>query len=144
MLKITQLLLLVTLMACGAQGKKSSLEFYPISEKDFSKFINKSSENGERRELGKSSDIHIVNNDYPIEISLYDDGSWYYNLENLGQGKGKWKYNKGRLELHAERVLFDMYIDIEAAQRSAKDLIIKFSDRHGPHILRMENRNIVK
>ena len=132
-------LILLVLFSCVVNEKKSDLDFYPVTKKDFSKFINK---NDLRSSQDLAQDIHLVNNDYPIEISLYEDGRWYYNLDNLGDGTGTWKYEAGRLKLHAERILFDLNINIEAEQKGAKNLLIKFSDRHGPRTLKMENRNL--
>lgn len=126
---------------CGAKSKRSELEFYPIKRENFQKFINKK---GPRKEQDLSKDIHIVNNDYPFEISFYDDGSWYYNLANLGDGKGTWEFKTGKLELFAQRTLFDMYVDVESADAQSSSLIIKFVDRHGPKTLKMENRNLVQ
>lgn len=134
--------IVICCFSCGQQSKESKLEFFPITKMNFQKFLNKKRSFKARADLSK--DIHLVNNDYPIEISLYEDGSWYYNLENLGDGIGSWKYSNGKLELFAERILFDMYIDIEALDKEVNSVAIKFSDRHGPKVLKMENRNLKK
>ena len=128
--------------SCGKGSPRQSLKFYPVSKESFSKFINKKDLREQRANLAE--DVHLVNNDYPIEISLYDDGKWFYNLDNLGAGRGEWKYKEGRIELYAKRSLFDMYIDVESENEEATNLIIKFSDRHGAKVLKMENRNLIK
>lgn len=139
------LITLVLFTSCGATNKKTSLDFYPVSKESFSKFINKKDIRSQQAEdVEYRKDIHLINNEYPIEISLYENGEWFYNLENLGKGKGTWIFKNGRLELFAERILFDMYIDIESADSMTNNLIIKFSDRHGPNVLKVENRNLEK
>lgn len=88
-------------------------------------------------------DKSIVNLKYPIEIALYSDGRFYYNLPRLGDGRGTWKLNnKGVIELRAKRTLFDMYIEVGATDEEAKSLTIQFTDRFGPNTLKMMNNNI--
>ncbi len=116
----------------------SDLKFYPIKKESFSQYIN------DKKMPSKpnlNEDKYIINRDYPIEISLYNNGTWYYNLDNLGEGKGTWVYKNGRLELFAQRDLFDMYIDIQAIKEDASEIIIQFSDRFGPRTLKVEKRN---
>ena len=127
-------------ISCGPQ-EKSDVEFYPVKKEHFNKYINQK-EMPSNPKL--SEDIHIINNDYPIEISLYKNGKWYYNLENLDDGDGTWEYKDGRIKLHAHRMLFDMHIDVEGVGEEASNLVIKFSDRFGPSTLKMEKRNTLK
>lgn len=141
MLKIISLLLfLFILPGCGVNKEKSPVTFYPVKKESFAKYVNQKKISGTPN---LSEDIHIINNDYPIEISLYKNGRWYYNLENLDDGEGTWKYNEGRLELFANRALFDIRIDIEGSSEGAPDVVIRFSDRFGPKTLKMEKVNIL-
>ncbi len=134
------LTLIFSLMSCSEiQPDKKGLNFNKVEKESFSKIINKKSL---REGANLQEDKYLLNRDYPIEISLYEDGKWYYNLDNLGDGYGTWKYKNGRLVLFAKRVLFDMYIDIEATDKNANNFVIKFSDRFGPRILRAENLNL--
>lgn len=87
-------------------------------------------------------DKSIINNDYPIELALYQDGKFYYNLPTLGDGTGSWTLDGGKLKLFSSRSLFDMHIDIFASDQSASAVILKFRDRHGPQIIKMMNENI--
>lgn len=127
------------MVGCGAIDKKSDLEFYPVKKESFNKYINQSST---AKEPNLAKDVHLINRDYPIEISIYKNGSWYYNLDNLDDGIGTWKYNNGRLELFAHRTLFDMHIKIEGTAKGAPELVLKFSDRFGPRTLKVENINL--
>jgi hypothetical protein len=119
--------------ACG-QSSKSELKSFQVSEQQFSSYINPRN----LSEANLQEDQHIVNRDYPIELALYQDGSFYYNLPNLGDGKGSWKFVKGRIQLFAKRNLFDMYIDVFSRNENASELGISFSDRFGPKVLPVE------
>ncbi len=130
----------LNLISCTeVQKSKNILNFNKVEKESFSKIINNKSL---REGANLQEDKHLLNRDYPIEISLYADGKWYYNLDNLGDGNGTWKYQDGRLVLYAKRVLFDMHIDIEATDKNATKFVIKFSDRFGPRVLRAESLNL--
>ena len=88
------------------------------------------------------SDKTLLNRDYPIEIAIYSDGQWYYDLPNLDTGKGTWSLENGRIKLFAKQRLFDMHIDVVAIEENAKNVVIKFRDRFGPRILNTEKINI--
>lgn len=130
------LLLILTAVGCG---KQSSAKLFRIQDGAMTKFVNqKSMPSDPNLTLDKS----IVNNSYPIEIALYKDGQFFYNLPNLGDGKGTWQNKKGKLVLKAKRNIFDMYIEVEANDEAAETLSIEFTDRWGPKTLRMMNVNL--
>jgi hypothetical protein len=135
-MKIILLLAMVLLISCGQKGNKKS---YPVDKAALSKFVNaKNIPQNPNLSIDKS----IVNNSYPIEIALYEDGRFYYDLPNLGDGVGTWKHSGGKIELKAKRTLFDMYIEIHGSDEGANNLMIQFSDRFGPNTLEMMNVNI--
>ena len=137
------ILFLSVLLVTGCTGKSASsnVSLHKASlESDYTKFINQS-------DLGKQEpnltlDKTIVNNEYPIEIALYKNNKFFYNLPNLGTGKGSWKYKDGMIALRASRTIFDMYIEIYGADAEIKQVAIQFSDRFGPNTLKMDNSNI--
>ena len=137
------LLIALILVSCG---KKDNLDFYEVEKKDFDHLINDS----KKRTTSKPHDLDfaktktILNRDYPIEIALYDDGKWFYDLPNLDKGSGTWKYTEGRLELFAERDLFDMHIDVVVLEEDGKIIGIDFVDRHGRQVLPVEKINATK
>ena len=134
---------MITFISCGGSkdAPKSELKFFESKNSDFDKYINFKAT---PTQPDLQEDKSIINNDYPIEISLYQDGKWYYNLPNLDDGFGTWKYENGIIKLHASRTLFDMHIDIEAIEEGAKEVAIRFSDRFGPKVLPMEKSNILE
>lgn len=127
---------LVFLVSCGKGG---NAKLYKVESDSLTKFVNQKSMS---KKPNLTIDKSIVNNSYPIEIALYNDGKFYYDLPNLGDGKGTWKLNKGVIELKAKRTLFDMYIEVKATDVEAKSLTIQFTDRFGPNTLKMVNNNI--
>jgi hypothetical protein len=135
-MKTILLLGLIVLSACGKGG---NAKLYKVENSALTKFVN-------QKKISKkpnlSLDKSIVNNTYPIEIALYNDGRFYYDLPNLGDGNGTWKLKDGVIELKAKRTLFDMYIEVQATDVQANSLTIQFTDRFGPNTLKMMNNNI--
>lgn len=129
------ILLSFILVIFASCGKKSDLVTFSVSEEDFSQYINKKSA---PNDPNLQQDVAIINNEYPFEIALYQDGKWYYDLPNLDTGFGTWSYSEGKIKLYARRKLFDMHIDLTATSEAAKDIVIQFSDRFGPQVLEMK------
>ena len=141
MLKIlgfTSLLLLITSCNPLSSDDKSELKLYEVQASDFDQVIN-AKPLPSHPDL--TSDKTLLNRDYPIEVAIYNDGKWYYDLPNLDTGTGTWKYENGKIKLYAERDLFDMHIDIVATEEHGATMAIKFSDRFGPKVLDMEKIN---
>lgn len=133
------ILLMSLLIFTFSCGKGAGQKTYAVKEEKLSKYVNaKSLPESPNLTLDKS----IVNNSYPIEIALYENNRFYYNLPNLGDGKGTWEYSNGKIKLKAKRTLFDMYIEILSADETNSEMIIEFSDRFGPTSLKMMNVNI--
>lgn len=135
------LTLLLTLLVCySCNGKSGSAKVYTAkSAEDFSRFINqKAMPTSPNLSLDKS----VINNEYPIEIALYNDGNFFYDLPNLGTGTGKWAYEDGKIELKASRKIFDMYIEVYGADKDINELAIQFNDRFGANSIKMENHNL--
>lgn len=130
------LLALVILVGCGKGG---DAKLYKVDSGALSKFVNQKSM---AKKPNLTIDKSIVNNSYPIEIALYNDGRFYYDLPNLGDGKGTWKLKDGVIELKAKRTIFDMYIEVKGTDLDANSLTIQFTDRFGPNTLKMVNNNI--
>ncbi|MBH46644.1 MAG: hypothetical protein CME71_00580 [Halobacteriovorax sp.] len=126
-------------IGCVPDKETSGLAYYEVEASAYEKFVNSKPMPSEP---DLALDKSIVNAEYPIEVALYNDGKFYYNLPTLGDGTGSWTRDGGRLKLFSSRTLFDMYIDIYAADPKAQNLILKFRDRHGPQIVKMDNENL--
>lgn len=127
---------LLLLMACG--GKSESLK--KIEPSAVSYYVNAK----DSSDVNTSIDKMIVNNDYPIELALYQDKKFYYNLPNLGDGHGSWEYVDGKIVLKAKRQILNINVDmiIEVRAKDRQILAIQFNDRRGPHTLTMMNVNM--
>ena len=133
---ILVVMVLVSLVSCG---KKTKTKFYTITEANLSKFVNdKELPANPNLTLDKS----IVNNDYPIQVALYRDGKFYYDLPNLDAGEGKWTFSNGQIVLKSRHRLFDMRIDVRAVDENANNLAVSFIDRLGPQTLKMDNSRV--
>lgn len=127
------------MLSCVPDKQTSTLSYFEVDQAAYQKYVN---EKSMPADPDLAVDKSIVNSEYPIELALYQDGKFYYNLANLGDGTGSWTMDGGKIKLFSSRTLFDMYIDIFAADQAASKLIIKFRDRHGPQVLKMINENL--
>ena len=130
---------LLPLLVIAACGKKQDIELKRAPQAAFQKYVN-SKALAAQPDL--TADKTIVNNDYPIELALYENNKFYYNLPNLGDGTGSWEFEKGYLLLTAERDLFDMEIEIHPTDEAATELALKFTDRFGPNLIATEVQNL--
>lgn len=134
------LLILTVLIASSCTGKSDSATLYKAKDAGpFTKFINQKKMPSDPN---LTLDRSFINHNYPIEIALYQDGRFFYDLPNLGTGKGKWVYSDGKIELRASRKIFDMYIEVYGADPSIEKLAIQFTDRFGSNSLKMANKNL--
>lgn len=127
------------LSSCGSEKSGNDIESFQVSKQSFQKFINQKSID---RKSNLTLDKSIVNNEYPIEMALYQDNRWYYNLPNLGEGTGTHTFENGKIQLIARRPLFDMYIEMKASDVEANQVHIEFRDRFGKKTLPMQNQNL--
>ena len=128
--------MLLFLISCG--GSSKNYTYHAAEKADFEKYINAKSMPSSP---DLSSDITLLNRDYPIEVAIYEDNTWYYDLPNLDTGKGTWKHKDGKLILQAERDLFNMKIDLIAIEEKAENVVLEFVDRFGQEIREIEVTN---
>ena len=134
------LLILTVLLGFSCTKKSASVDLFKAKQsQEFSKFIN---DKPMPADPNLTVDKSILNEKYPIEIALYKDNQFFYDLPNLGTGKGTWKYSDGRIELKASRRIFDMYIEVFGANQEIKEAAILFTDRFGANTLKMDNNNL--
>jgi hypothetical protein len=90
-------------------------------------------------EQNLAQDIYLENAGYPLEIALYNDNSFYYNLPALGDGHGKWEEIKSGYQLISRRKLGGAQIEMKYIIRqkndSSQNLEVRFEDRKGLKIL---------
>ncbi len=125
---------------CGRSSSddKGELQYFTVDQKALATFIN---DKEMPTDPNFNADKTILNRDYPIEVALYKDGKWSYDLPNLGKGSGTYEFKNGKYNLYAKRSLFDMYIEILATDEKAEKVVLRFSDRFGPRVLKTEKIN---
>lgn len=69
--------------------------------------------------------------DYPMRYVLFDNKTFYYQIDKLGHGYGFWKYENGGLELTASRPIFDLKLYVSATEAQGDKLVVRFIDRFG-------------
>ena len=79
--------------------------------------------------------------DFDMELTLYNDNKFSYNMPTLGEGTGSWKYEKGHLNLFATRPLFDMHMRIDSLDKNGHEVGVSFTDRFGPKTWKLKIRN---
>lgn len=134
---ITLFLTLLIFVSCGSRNE-SEEETFQISQASLSRLVNAKVMPSN---IDLSTEKTLLNRDYPIEVVLFSDGTWFYDLPNLGEGRGTYTLDNGVVKLFAERVLFDINIEIVAKDEAGKDYVLKFSDRFGPKSLDTEKIN---
>ncbi len=131
-MKLVLLLTIFLFASCGLKKEKGELIVFEKSKTDYDQFIN---QKPKPNQPNLSIDKKIVNNDYPIELALYNDGKFYYNLENLGEGEGTWKYDNGVLKLTAFRKILTFDVDMNytftITRKDGSQSLLKFRDRKG-------------
>jgi hypothetical protein len=127
---LSLILTLFLLFSCGK--KKGELILFEKTESDYSQFINSGSKPAQPN---MTTVKRIVNNDYPVEIALFEDGKFHYYLENLGEGEGTWRYENGVIKLSALRKIlsFDVNMDytFTITRKDGSQSVLKFRDRFG-------------
>lgn len=122
-------------------GKQDDVQKYDIGLDKIQHFVN-------NKTVPVHADLNVdkalFNDSYPIQIALYKNNKFYYNLPTLtdGDGQGTWKYQDGVITLFAQRRLFDMYIEVFATDENAQSLGITFIDRFGKNTIQMTNKNL--
>lgn len=137
--KVILLLSSLVFISCG---KEESVERFKIDEAKIARIVN---EKNLISHTDFNVDKSIKNLEYPIELALYKNNKFYYSLPTLadGTGQGIWKFHEGSIVLYAQRDLFDMYIEIYAADPENKNYLITFIDRFGKKTLKVSNINFV-
>ena len=90
----------------------------------------------------KMSDLKLLtsNEKYDMRFALFDNGKFYYEVANLGQGTGDWKFRDGYINLFAMRTFFNLDIDLTAAAAQGDSLEMRFADRFGKNAVQVRKR----
>ncbi|MBL7665997.1 MAG: hypothetical protein JNM93_12755 [Bacteriovoracaceae bacterium] len=125
-------------VACQELSNNTSqVKVFLREESHYLKLVNDS-----KNEANLNKDIYLANDDYPIELALYENKRFYYNLPNYGEGYGSWKYDQGKIQLEARTAHFPMHIDLVSVEEKGTGFAITFRDRFGPKVLKVDLANV--
>lgn len=124
--KILMLFFALSVVGCGqkqsGEGSKRDYSFY-------SHLINPSDQYQQAAANLHEFKLMISNEKYSMRVALFDNGVFYYEVNNLGDGEGTWEYRDGVLKLKAVRTIFDMELEIMAESSESDATIVQFVDR---------------
>lgn len=116
----------MVLTACGkpvvSEGNKRDFSFY-------NQFINSNDQYPNAAQNLSQLKLFTSEEKYSMRLAIFENGSFYYQVNNLGDGEGRWEYHDGILRLKAVRPIFDMDLDIMAEREEVDDTIVQFVDR---------------
>lgn len=131
-MKYLSIFILSLFLFTSCVKEKGELILFEKEEADYAQFIN---QKPKPDQPNLTLDKRIVNNDYPIEIALYNDGKFFYSLPNLGDGEGTFKYENGILKLLAERKILTFDVEMSytftITRKDGSQSLLKFRDRRG-------------
>ena len=137
---------LFLLVSCieGANQSHMLAERSVVELSAFQSIINQRDFQNEK-DIIHNEDVSIINADYPVEIWLYRNNKYYYDLPNLGSGIGEWSYQNGLLHLenihHVKTINFNIEMNYEVFYSKEKELKVFFNDRFGGNSLLLEQKN---
>lgn len=128
------------LFLVGCSGDYKMVQ-YQRDETFFDAYKNPAAEIGQASAKIETIKLLHTSEDFPIRVALYDNGKFYYQVDELGTGIGEWKFDDGGLKLTTRRKIFDMNFYVTAADTTGDALVVKFFDRHGFNQYKLEYRN---
>jgi hypothetical protein len=113
-------------------GPKKSLIMNTRDADFYNRFVNSSAENTATVE-SKLATLKLLQTDkvYPMRIALFDNETFYYQVDKLGKGTGRWSYQDGALQMRATRPFFDLEIYLSALKVEGDEIVFQFLDRFG-------------
>jgi len=124
-------LALSMLFMVAACGPKKSMVVNARDPQFYDRFVNPSAEAAAIETKLTAVKLVETGTDFPMRFALFDNHTFYYQVDRLGNGVGKWSYQSGSLELIANRPFFDLALYLSAAQAEGDEVVFRFVDRFG-------------
>ena len=137
-LKIILFSACVSMFGCSNNYKMVQFQ---RDEAFFKAYQNPAEDLGQAAARIESVKLLQTNDDYPIRLSIYSNGKFYYQVDELGNGIGDWHYENGGLRLTSRRKIFDLNFYVTAAEQTGDKIVVKFFDRHGFNQFPLDFRN---
>lgn len=108
----------------------------------FDRLINSSADFDRAEEKLSKLKLITSSEKYKMRYALFDNGKFYYEVDNLGHGTGKWSYRDGALNLFASRSFFDMDLNLMAVAAEGDAMAMQFLDRFGTNTVKVQFRPV--
>jgi hypothetical protein len=121
----------VSLLVVSACSPDSGLVANPREPEFYSQFVNPADRASQTATDIESLRLIQTGDDYAMRFALFANGTFYYQVDRLGDGFGDWVYESGALKLIAERPMFNMNFYVSALEAEGDATTVRFLDRHG-------------
>ncbi len=106
----------------------------------FTRFVNPAKDYDQAGQKLNELNLLVSNQKYKMRYALFDNGKFYYEVDNLGHGNGKWSYHEGALNLFANRTMFDLDLNLVATEAEGDAISMQFLDRFGNNTVQIQFR----
>lgn len=138
---ISSSIFIIVALILGACSNGTATK-YKRGPEFFDRLINSSTDFDRAEE--KLSELKLITSSekYKMRYALFDNGKFYYEVDNLGHGTGKWSYRDGALNLFASRSFFDMDLNLMAMEAEGDAMSMQFLDRFGTNTVKVQFRPV--
>ncbi len=121
-------LIAVLMVSCGP---KKSLIANPREPAFYDSLVNPAATSSNVQTKLATVKIIQSGSEFPMRFVLFDNNTFYYQVDRLGNGNGTWSHHEGGLEMLANRPIFDLKLYLSAANGKGDALVFRFLDRFG-------------
>lgn len=128
-MKFFALISLFLICSCNSDGEP---ETFKRSLDQYDQYI--SQKNAPSGSPDLENDTKISNSTYKMDLYLYKDGKFHYDMENdwgIIDGNGTWKYDGGSLKLLAKEAKYDLLMIVQTDNAEGSKISVQFRDREG-------------
>ncbi len=115
-------------VACSSD---SGLVAYKRDPEFYSQLVNPPDQAAQAASNLEGLRLIQTGDDYAMRFALFSNGTFYYQIDRLGDGTGDWLYEDGALKLIADRPMFNMTFHVSATDETSDATTVRFLDRHG-------------
>ncbi|MCC6138734.1 MAG: transposase [Bdellovibrionaceae bacterium] len=121
---------------------KVNLVEQPREQEFYEPFVNTGRDHKAAKSEMPTLKLLKISGLYEGRFALYDNGTFYYEINNLGNGTGDWVYSEGALRLKAGRIFLDLIFFVSAAEAKGTNTVVRFIDRNGPQKMDIQYQNM--
>lgn len=137
-----QLLAILILFCSACSYDRVNLVEQPREREFYEPFINTQRQPAAAKAEMSSLKLLKIHGLYEGRFALYDNGQFYYDIHNLGDGVGNWTFENGALKLKAGRMFFDLIFTVSAASQEGTSTVVRFIDRNGAQRMDVQYQNM--